>query len=234
MPITISDIVSIELQKDEIMSAIAKAKSQLFIDNLRNRHPNVSFDSKLRGYIGELAMKRWLEERNITLITENYIEEGGNIDVDLIFRKNETILDIELKTSLIPDRDEKFENVLLNRDIKLIRRGNQTIEDLKSDIHIQVYFRQLTKAKDEWLKQQKIDLSNNDLDYLYKSFGASRYENDTYLFAWIDKPTLIKQINAKRVNDRYWTFGMRQFWSCNLRSDAKKPIELVEYLNSYV
>lgn len=232
MPLSLSDIVSIELQKDEIMSAIAQAKSQLFLDNLRHRHPNVSFDSKLRGYIGELAVKRWLEERHIQLITNNYIEDGGSIDIDLIYRKGEKILDIELKTSLIPDVDKDFGNVLLKRDIKLIRRGNQSIEDLKSDIHIQVYFRQLTKAKDEWLKQQRIDLNNNDLDYLFNAFGAKRYEKDTYLFAWIDKPTLINQIRSKPENKRTWAFGMREFWSCNLKNDAKKPIDLIHFLNT--
>jgi hypothetical protein len=120
----------------------------------------------------------------------------------------------------------------LKRDIKLIRRDNQTIENLKSDIHIQVYFNQRTKAKDEWLKQQKIDLNSNDLDYLFDVLGAKRYEKDTFLCAWIDKETLINQINNKPKDKKTWKFGMREFWICNLKNDAKKPIDLVPFLNA--
>lgn len=52
------DILKIVLTKEEIITAIAKAKEQNFIDNLRDRHINVQFDSKLRGYIGEIALKK--------------------------------------------------------------------------------------------------------------------------------------------------------------------------------
>lgn len=233
MAITINDIVSIQIHKDEIMAAIAKAKSQFFLDNLRNRHPNVSFDSKLRGYIGEIALKHWLENFNISFITNNYLIDDGSMDIDFLFKKDDRYLDIELKTSLIPDVDKDFEQVLLKRDIKLIRRNNSTIENLKSDIHIQIYFRQLRKAKDEWLKAQDINIESNDLDYLYECFGASRYLNDTYLFAWIDKPTLIEIVNSKPANRRTWSFAMREFWICNLGSDSKKPLDLIAYLQNF-
>ncbi len=51
------DILKIVLTKEEIIVAIAKAKEQNFIDNLRDRHVNVQFGSKLHGYIGEIALK---------------------------------------------------------------------------------------------------------------------------------------------------------------------------------
>ena len=51
------EIVKLNLTKDDVIAAIAKSKEHNFIDNLRDRHINVQFDSKLRGYIGEIAQK---------------------------------------------------------------------------------------------------------------------------------------------------------------------------------
>ena len=51
------EIIKLNLTKNDVIAAITKAKEQIFIDNLRDRHVNVQFDSKLRGYIGEIALK---------------------------------------------------------------------------------------------------------------------------------------------------------------------------------
>ena len=56
------------------------------------------------------------------------------MDVDFEYKG----LDLELKTSLIPDADKTLQNVFNKRDIKLIRRTLKIV-DLKSDIHIQIY-----------------------------------------------------------------------------------------------
>jgi len=53
------EILNINLTKEDVIQAITKAKEEIFIDNLRDRHINVQFDSKLRGYIGEIALKKW-------------------------------------------------------------------------------------------------------------------------------------------------------------------------------
>lgn len=99
--LTINDVITINLSKDEILSCINKTKQHSFVDNLRYRHANVQFDCKLRGYIGEYAIEKWFIENGIDLETTNYIEDGGNIDIDFLIKgKN-----IELKTSLIPDAD---------------------------------------------------------------------------------------------------------------------------------
>lgn len=66
-------------------------------------------------------------------------------------------MDLELKTSLIHDSDKTLQNVFNKRDIKLIRRTRK-IEDLKSDVHIQIYYDQLTNKKDLWLQEQDIDM----------------------------------------------------------------------------
>ena len=65
---------------------LSLAKEQNFIDNLRDRHVNVQFDSKLRGYIGEIALKKWFLENNIKITTTNYFEEDIGIDVDFEYK----------------------------------------------------------------------------------------------------------------------------------------------------
>ena len=219
------DILKIALTKEEILEAIAKAKKQNFIDNLRDRHINVQFDSKLRGYIGEIALKKWFLDNGIKIITTNYFEEDIGIDVDFEYKG----LDLELKTSLIPDADKTLQIVFNKRDIKLIRRTRK-IEDLKSDIHIQIYYDQQTNKKDQWLQEQDIDINSSDLEYLYDTFLAKAYITKTYLVGWIDKDTLIKRINKLKGYEKSWRHAHRRFWVSKLK-ECYSPMSLIKYLN---
>ena len=232
MGITKHDIIAIPLQKQEILRAIEIAKNQTFLNNLRERHSNVSFDSKLRGYVGEIALLRWLKSHDIVVTPTNYVTNESGMDIDFIYKLKNKNLEIELKTSLIPDVDKTLEKALQKRDIKIIRRNNESLENLKSDVHIQLYYNQLRSAKDNWLITKNIDLNSNDLEYLYETLGARRYLTDTYLCAWIDKPTLISLLNNKPNNNKTWRYEMREFWNCNINYDAKKPLDLITYLQN--
>lgn len=218
--------IILNITEDKIKDAIVRTKEHTFIDNLRYRHPNIAFDSKLRGYIGEIALKKWLIQNNIAIETTNIIDDDSCMDIDFKYKD----LDIELKTSLIPDIDKNLEAVFQKRDIKLIKR-EERIENLKGDVHIQIYYKHLRKKKDEWLKSQNIDLSSDDIDYLYNALGAKRYINETILFCWIDKDTLIKRINELPVNKRTWGYAQRQFWVCPLRNSFP-PNEFIVYLSN--
>ena len=225
---TKDDIIKLTLDEDEIKNIIVKAKENNSIserDNLRDRHPNVQFDCILRGYVGEYAMKKWFNLNGIELLT-NQLSVGENIDVDFLYKEK----NIELKTSLIPDDDVVIDNVIDFRDIKLIKREPE-IENIKGDVHVQVYFEQKSGYKDYWLEQQKIDLGSNDIDYLYKTIGAKRYKNDTCFVSWIDKPTIIDRIKSMDESQRTWVHGKREFWTCKIRN-SKKPIDLIEYLKN--
>jgi hypothetical protein len=219
------DILQLELNKDDVIEAIAKAKENNFIDNLRDRHVNVQFDSKLRGYIGEIALKKWFLENDIKITTTNYFEEDIGIDVDFEYKG----LDLGLKTSLIPDADRTLQNVFKSRDIKLIRRTRK-IEDLKSDIHIQIFYDQLTNKKDQWLQEQEIDINSDDFEYLYDAFLAKAYITKTYFFGWIDKDILTERINKLKGYEKSWRHARRRFWVCKLR-DCFPSLSLIKYLN---
>lgn len=222
----IEDVINLQLSKEEIFECIRKTQSVVFIDNLRRRHPNVQFDCKLRGYIGELAIKKWFLSNGIKIEAIDYMPDGDSIDIDFIVSG----LNIELKTSLIPDADINIEGVLNKRDIKLIRRNGQSIEDLKGDIHMQIYYQQKTKAKDKWLSEQDIDLDSKDIDYLYMALKAYAYLSTTFFVAWIDKNTIISRINKLPEYKRYWSFpnSMRVFWVCPLKN-SNKPKDLITY-----
>ena len=190
--ITQEDIIKIELSEDEVKNIIRTVTEKLDIakmDNLRYRHKNIQFDCLLRGYVGEYCIIKWLKEYDINFETTNYLEDDENIDIDFLYKEK----NLELKTSLVPDVDGIIENAVNKRDIKLIRRGNSRIEDLRGDIHLQIYYSQRRKAKDEWLKQQTIDLNSKDINYLYNSFNAKAYKATTFFVAWIDKETLVKK-----------------------------------------
>lgn len=219
------EILKINLTMNNGIAAIAKAKEQNFIDNLRDRHVNVQFDSKLRGYIGEIALKKWFLDNGIEIVTTNYFDEDYGMDIDFAYKD----LDLELKTSLIPDADKTLRNVFNKRDIKIIRRTRK-IEDLKSDIHIQIYYDQLTTKKDQWLQEQNIDVGSNDLEYLYDAFLAKAYITKTYLFGWIDKNTLIQKMKSLKGYEKSWRHARRRFWVCKLK-ECHSPISLIKYLN---
>jgi len=230
--ITTDDIIKIYLTKEEVKSIIKTVTEKIDIaklDNLRHRHKNIQFDCLLRGYVGEYCIINWLKTYNINFETTNYIQDDENIDIDFYYKEK----NLELKTSLVPDADVTIDNAIRRRDIKLIRRGNSRIEDLRGDIHLQIYYSQKRKAKDDWLKSQTINLESKDIDYLYTAFNARAYKTTTFFVAWIDKETLVKKINAIPEKDRYWSFpgSQRFFWNCKIQ-DSKKPIELVNYLRA--
>jgi len=143
------DIIKIELSEDEVKNILRTVIEKLDIakmDNLRYRHKNIQFDCLLRGYVGEYCIIKWLKEYDINFETTNYIEDDENIDIDFLYKEK----NLELKTSLVPDVDGIIENAVNKRDIKLIRRGNSRIEDLRGDIHLQIYYSQKRKARKIW------------------------------------------------------------------------------------
>jgi hypothetical protein len=182
----------------------------------------------LRGYIGEFAITKWMNQQEIFFDKTNYRAEGENIDVDFLYQgKN-----IELKTSLVPDADFTIEKAIENRDIKLIKRA-EGIEKLKGDIHLQIFFNQRRMAKDEWLTGRIIDIEEAGINELFDKMLARCYKNTTYFVAWIDKPTLIQNIINLPDTDKTWSFkeSQRQFWNCKV-INSKKPIDLPQFLKN--
>ncbi|MBR9832489.1 hypothetical protein GYB57_10100 [bacterium] len=222
----------IAVEEQQIHEAIAQAQQQLFIDNLRNRSLNVALDSKIRGYIGEIAVRTWFASHDIQFSSTNKLNRKSNMDVDFIYQGKSQSVEIELKTSLVPDQDRTIESAICQRDIKLIRRGEESIEDLKSDVHIQLFFNQRRAAKDLWLQQQPSIKSTNSVQEIYDRLACFRYLNDTFLIGWIDKPTLIQQINQKPNFLKKWSYGQRQFWTCSLAKEAKPIDAIIPFLKA--
>jgi hypothetical protein len=227
--ITKQDIICLPLADEEIKWVMQRAREQFSIaqrNNLRNRHINIQFDCILRGYIGEFAMRKWLEENDIILTATNFRNDDDNIDIDFLYKEK----NIELKTSLVPDADITIEKSISLRDIKLIKR-EENIKDLRGDIHLQIYFNQKRKAKDDWLQAQEINIEKENIDALFEKLLCRCYRNTIYFVGWIDKISLIEKINALPPLKQTWTFlnAKRDFWNCKI-SESKAPIELSSYL----
>jgi hypothetical protein len=149
------------------------------------------------------------------------------MDIDFTFHGKNRDYNVEVKTSLVADVDKNWDDILRKRDIKLIRRGTVTIEELSGDLHLQIYFYGHRKKRDDFLKSLNLNLDLPS-EELYDKMQLHHYLEKTFFIGWIDKPTLIQQIQAK--SKQTWAFGMREFWLCNLGKDAKKPLEIIEYL----
>jgi hypothetical protein len=254
--VTKEDIIKLSISESEIKDCIKKALMENFNkrDNLRNRDSNIQFDCLLRGYIGEKALTKWFHSYGIEFEETNYIEDSnGEMDIDLLFIYNGNCSkSLEIKTSLLPDNymtginkdniELKIEKCINNFDIKLIRRNNEPIEDIKGDIHLQVYFGNMRKAKDEFLKKIRINLevSNKTIsdsfdtlvNKIYKDTLSELYQERTFFVGWIDKENLIKQIKSKSLEKQTWTFGgsKREFWTCKIATESNAPISLIKYL----
>jgi Fe-S cluster biosynthesis and repair protein YggX len=228
--ITQQDIICLPLEDEEIRWVMQKAREQFAIakrDNLRHRHINIQYDCILRGYIGEYAMRKWLEENDIILTETNFRNDDDNIDIDFLYKEK----NIELKTSLVPDVDVCIEKSITTRDVKLIKRESK-IEDLRGDIHIQIYFNQKRKAKDDWLQKQVLNIEEENIDMLFEKLLCKCYRNSIYFVGWIDKVSLIEKINLLPKSKQTWSFtnAKRDFWSCKI-IDCKKPALLSNFLN---
>lgn len=229
--VSFEHILHLPLTESEILGSIQKAIENTNIselDNLRFRHPNIQFDCMLRGYLGEFAIQKWLKENGIEVEKNNLILEDDQVDIDFFIKgKN-----IELKISLVPDADQSIQLAVQNRDLKLIKREEE-VENLRGDVHLQVFFNQKRKAKDDWLKTLKIDFSSKDPKMIYHTISAWRYKEDMFFVGWIDRTTLIDRINSLLLEERTWTFSKskREFWTCKIQ-DCHKPSELIGYLKS--
>jgi len=229
MAVRFFDICKLYVSKNDIMDAIEKSLSFGFEDNLRTRHINVKFDSKVRGYLGEKALTNWLKRFGITPQKSNHFNAKTFMDVDLEFMVDHKKVSAEVKTSLIPDTDKRIKTSIKKRDIKLIKRGEKTIEQLEADLHIQLYYRQLSIAKDTWLKKQKLNFNTSNLEDLYFKSASFRYLNDIFFVGWVSKNDLIRFHTPK---EKVWTFpkSKRVFWECNIEKSARPPLEIVSYL----
>jgi hypothetical protein len=231
--LSLQDVIHLSLTKEEIIDCISICRSKVDIsklDNLRNRNINVQFDCLLRGYIGEYLIKTWLGSKGIIIEESNIIEEDGNIDID--FRYNG--VNIELKTSLIPDQDGTIDNMFYKRDIKIIKR-TQTLEELQGDLHLQMCYGQRRLAKDSFLQTVSLDYDQATDEMIYDALLCRAYLSKNYFIAWIDKASLIKTIGGLPLHKQVWSFteSKRQFWNCKIKQ-SRKPAELINFLKGEI
>lgn len=229
--IEVNDLIKLDVKKEDIIVAISKATDNVFLDNLRKRTRVVQLDCKIRGYIGEIALLNWFKENEIYIETTNQLIKSDSMDIDFLLIDKNKKLKIELKTSLVPDNWKNLEKCLQIGDIKIIKRSSE-IQHIKSDIHIQIYYNLLRKNRENSLIEIK-DLTG-DIDNLYLQLNCSKYIDETFFVGWIDKDTLVDNINKKPVSQRTWAFqnSQRVFWHCSLMYDAKKPKEIISYLKN--
>lgn len=234
MPVTYQDIVALPLTQQDVLQAIQRAQECNFLNNLRQRHPTIEFDCKIRGFIGEIALQKWFASHHIHFQQTHYLADTTGIDVDFLYAYADKSLNLELKTSLIPDEWRNLPNCVERGDIKLIRRGKQPIEALRGDIHVQIYYRQRRKAKDHWLAQQKVDIHRWKPATLYEFLLGRAYLDNIFLVGWVDKSTLTHNLGTLPIQQSTWQFkgSSRRFWKCNIARNALKPIELITYLQN--
>ena len=229
--VQLKDFIQLPVDRKVIAAALVKAinADNVGIDNLRYRPRMVRLDCKVRGYIGEVALRNWFANYNIHFDKIDYFDDDTNMDIDMVYEGHNDSYDIEVKTSLVPDAYHNMTGVIQRADIKIIKRTD-SINSVSGDIHIQIYFDFLRKERDT--KLRNLNQSINDPRAIYEQMELDNYINNTYFVAWIDKPSLINYIN--NLSYKTWTFpyAKKDFWKCPIGSIAKKPIEIINYINN--
>lgn len=222
-----SDIIKIDLTSEEILEAVKHARKESFLDNLRERNEFVALDSKIRGYMGEIFLRKLFRNKGIEMVKTNTLQPwGGDRDFE-IKTHNSGDLIVECKTSLIPDVYKDIKNVISKCDIKIIKREERFTE-IPIDIHIQIYFNALRQIRDAELSKINGHINEYSDEQIVDLFKLK--ELGSYFVAWIDREGLNQYMNTLDTSDRVWHFSKRDFWKCPL-SWANAPKDFIEYLN---
>lgn len=230
----INDVIQLDVNRMDIYEAIDKAKRHDFIDNLRIRNPIVSFDSKVRGYLGEIALIKWFEAHGINNFRRNRIENTYTCDIDLAIIHEGRTINCEIKTSKIPyAANNSLERVIDICDIKIIKRNNTDEIIIDNDVYLQIYYLFSTQEHDRLLietyEETGID-ANSDTEVIYDTYNYSDYLDRTYFVAWDERNNIINRLHRMPVEERTYTISMRDFYSCKLFS-APPPIGLLDFLD---
>ena len=218
-------ILTIELTKEMFIQALNYARETYLIDNLRVRSEFVSFDSKLRGRLGEIGMINFLTQNGVKIHESNTLLES-NIDIDLTYQEDSgKKRTIEVKTSLIPDFLPNIEECLERMDIKFIKR-EQHFTEIPVDIVVQMYYNQKTKQRDRFLNNiTGIPSDYSDIQ-LIEVLGLNKLE--LYFVSWIDRDALFSYL--RRTNRKTYKIIKRVFWSAPMSTIGKNPEELVKFI----
>ena len=224
-----SEIQKINLSHAELIEAIKHARKEHFLDNLRDRNEFVAFDSKVRGYIGEIFLKGLFLSNGIKIRKIDYASDDVETDIDFeIESSTGEVLTIECKTSLVPDVYQTIENCIKRCDIKIIRREKHYTR-IPIDIHIQIYFDELRKVRDTRLSRISKHVDDYNDEELFSLLSLDSLGG--YFVAWEDKESLNGYLESLEMYERIWKFGFRSFWRCPL-SNAKAPADLINFLKT--
>lgn len=222
-----SDIKQMVFSKDDVLSAVKHARKEHFEDNLRNRNEFVAFDSKARGYLGEIYLKKLFESNDIEILKIDYEIDGFETDIDFVIKnKDNESLKIECKTSLIPDVYKTLENSINKCDIKIIRREKH-YTSISIDVHVQIYYDELRNERDSRLSSIIGAVSDYNDEEIIDVLELEKI--DGYFVAWIDKNSLNEYLEKLPMYSRLWKFGFRSFWKCPLLI-SRAPSDLIDFL----
>jgi len=223
-----NEIQLINQTYNQVIQAITFSRRSVYLDNLRHRSKVISFDSKVRGYLGEILISELLKNHNINILSVNSLFNNQNVDTDIVILNSKgNKLRIECKTSLIPDIWNSIENVVKFGDIKIIKRESN-FNDSLIDFHIQIYFNDLRNKRDVMLNNLDFDIESVSNEQIFTTMKYNSLE--IFLVCWIDKKSL--QNYLEKQTNKIWRFGQREFWKCPIKI-SQPPITLIETLRNY-
>lgn len=193
-----------------------------YINNLRYRNEKLQQDCFVRGKLAEIFFRDLFQQYGF-IVQSNVTNNNEDIDLQLngIVLLNQSILfdallNVEIKTSLIPNKNF---DIFKSADLKIYKKSNSIEQDINWHIGIQVYF---DKYRPEW---ENIVSDFSDINIMFET-----YKNLKFSCSWITRDKTIKYLNSDFIKDQTWSYANKTFWKCPLHIHNRNIYEMIIYL----
>ena len=218
-----NQVINLPFNDIIIEKTIDNAIKKLFytMSNLMYSRPPVEiFDNIVMGDIAKNAILCYLRTKcNKPIIDYDEIRDDDfkNPDPGWDFQFGKKKIKVEVKSS-IPPKGESFDDIIAKRDIKITASHDNgrtmiPVNDLMSDIHIQVYFYAVTYKMGYNSLKELYDAIKGNRDKAKAIINIDKYK-DPLFFGWDTKDNIKRYFNEFKPNT--WTFSWtdRIYWRC--------------------
>lgn len=205
------ELIQLSMTDEDLKSAVQKALKVNVCDNLRERMPFVQFDSQIRGYLGEICMKKYLIANKINVVETDTYDSTEKEDKDIVIKNQYREVELEIKTSLIPNGHKTLSMAMKKCDIKIIKREDD-YHNIKSDVYVQIYFNLQTQTRDDFLKTIEGRPKDYTEDQLIEILELRKLKPK--FAGWVTKEQIVSYLDTAK--QKTWGQEKKMLWKCPL------------------
>ena len=236
---TVSDVFTLPLDNSiKNKTAVNTIKKYNFTSKsiMYNRTPVELLDNLYMEDLAKNALFSYLKTQcRVDLIDYDESRTDGfeNPDPGWDFLVGNRKVKVEVKSST-PPNGEDYQSIIDKRDIKITASHDKgrtwiPVEDIESDIHVQIYFYAKPYKKGYNNFDELSDVLNRDNSKIHDIIDSRKY-NSPLFFGCNTKKNIIHF--AKTLSPNTWTFSWtnRIYWHCPINKSFTLP-QLIDLIN---